>query len=76
MDQCRLCKRLEDARGEAERAWATAKARLVTVTRSCDAEEYIRLRGVEMTAQVEADLARIELEMHQKAHREDNAIQL
>jgi hypothetical protein len=68
MDQCALCRKLEQARDEAGRAWVTAKARCAEAARNPDAEEYIRIRTAEMTAQVEADLSRIELEQHERVH--------
>jgi hypothetical protein len=62
-----VCAELRHGLETAERVWATEKVRLIAVAQSPDAEEYVRIRGAEMT-RVEVDLARIELHMHRQVH--------
>jgi hypothetical protein len=68
MDQCAFCRTLEEARNDAERLWTVARAELIAGVANTNASDYNRRSALEITARMEVDASRIELEQHQRVH--------
>jgi len=65
---CTECICLQKEFDRRERAYAHAYGVLTSVSETARAHEYSRLRGIADEARIDSEVARLELEQHQKSH--------